>query len=80
MESEVVSEITVRTELLMQLYELIEETSSNRVDQRQVEIMESDFKGKREVLTKQLKQRFAELRAALDMQEQTAEFILKKNL
>lgn len=36
MENEVVNEITLRTELLMQIYALVQETSENRIDQNQV--------------------------------------------
>ena len=42
--------------------------------------MEAQFDKKSELLQSDLKQKFAELRAALDFQEQTAEFVLKKNL
>jgi len=69
MEDEVVGEITVRTELLMQIYELIEETSSNRVDQRQVEVMENEFDKKSSSLQNSLREKFQELRAALALQE-----------
>lgn len=37
MEAEVVSEITLRTELLMQIFQLVQETSENRIDQAQVQ-------------------------------------------
>ena len=80
MEKEVVEEITLRTELLMQIYQLVTETSENRVDQNQVQAMANDFANKSSELKRQLKDKFTELKMILKIQEQIAETILKKNL
>jgi len=80
MEKEVVEEITLRTELLMQIYQLVTETSENRVDQNQVQLMANDFATKSNELKRQLKDKFTELKMILKIQEQIAETILKKNL
>ena len=80
MEAEVVNEITLRTELLMQIYALVQETSENRIDQNQVSIMANDFQAKSTELKRMLKDKFTELKMILKIQEQIAETILKKNL
>ena len=80
MENEVVSEITLRTELLMQIYQLVQETSENRIDQNQVSIMANDFQAKSAEMKRTLKDKFTELKMILKIQEQIAETILKKNL
>ena len=36
MEQEVVNELTIRTELLIQMYQIVDDISANRVDQVQV--------------------------------------------
>lgn len=80
METEVVSEITLRTELLMQIYQLVQETSENRIDQNQVQLMANDFQAKSSEMKRSLKDKFTELKMILKIQEQIAETILKKNL
>lgn len=80
MENEVVNEITLRTELLIQIYQLVQETSENRIDQAQVSAMAAEFQQKAADLRRTLKDKFNELKTILKIQEQMAETILKKNL
>ena len=44
------AEITSRTELLMTMYEIVEDLGRNRIDQRQVEKLAREFHAKKEKL------------------------------
>ena len=65
MENEVVNEITLRTELLIQIYQLVQETSENRIDQAQVSAMATEFQQKAAELRRTLKDKFNELKTIL---------------
>jgi len=49
-EEEVVKEITLRTELLIELYELVEGTKSNFTEHTQVENIAKDFSERKQAL------------------------------
>ncbi len=74
------TEISTRTELLITIYQIIEESSKNRIDQKQVDRLYQEFREKSVRLKENLQTRFNELRTALNIQEKTCEAILKKNL
>ena len=80
MEQEVVNELTIRTELLIQMYQIVDDISQNRVDQNVVSKMASEFRAKSNELKQNLKEKFNELKTLLKIQEQKAERILKTNL
>ena len=80
MEQEVVEELSVRTELLIQMYQIVDEISRDRVDQVQVNQMAAEFRHKSNELKNHLKEKFNELKTILKIQEQKAELVLKKNL
>ena len=80
MEHEVVNELTIRTELLIQMYQIVDDISANRIDQQTVGQMASEFRSKSNELKHSLKEKFNELKTLLKIQEQKAETILKKNL
>mmetsp|Transcript_17054 Transcript_17054/g.22975 ORF Transcript_17054/g.22975 Transcript_17054/m.22975 type:complete len:87 (+) Transcript_17054:521-781(+) len=65
MEQEVVNELTVRTELLIQMYQIVDDISQNRVDQATVSKLNSDFRSKSNELRNNLKEKFAELKTLL---------------
>lgn len=44
METEVINEITSRTELLMTMYQIVEDLGENKIDQRSVEKLDKEFK------------------------------------
>jgi len=46
MEQDVVTEISTRTELLITMYQIIEESAKNRIDQKQVDFLNAEFKEK----------------------------------
>ena len=50
MEHEVVGEITYRTELLITMYQIVEDLGKNKIDQRQVEMLQKEFNSKNEKL------------------------------
>ena len=62
MEHEVVGEITSRTELLMTMYQIVEDLGQNKIDQVQVEKLAKEFETKRNQLNINLKEKFKELR------------------
>ncbi len=62
MEHEVVGEITSRTELLMTMYQIVEDLGQNKIDQLQVEKLAKEFETKRNQLNINLKEKFKELR------------------
>lgn len=80
MEQEVVNELTIRTELLIQMYQIVDDISQNRVDQNTVTKMNTEFRMKSNELKNNLKEKFNELKTMLKIQEQKAERILKTNL
>ena len=80
MEQEVVNELTVRTELLIQMYQIVDDMNEHRVDQASVSKMNEEFKRKSHELRSSVKEKFAELKTLLKIQEQKAERILKTNL
>ena len=59
------TEISTRTEILITMYQIIEESAKNRIDQRQVNTIESEFKERQVRLRENLRERFEELRTAL---------------
>jgi hypothetical protein len=80
MEQDVVTEISTRTELLITMYQIIEESAKNRIDQREVDRLQKEFKEKSVKLKRNLQERFFELRTALKIQENMCQEVLKKNL
>jgi hypothetical protein len=68
-ESEVMSEITLRTEMVMQMYEMMELSTSNRIEPAQVAKMAHQFQKKANELNKELKDRFREMQVQLKIQE-----------
>ena len=80
MESDVFKEIEVRTECLMEMYEMIEQNQIGKVDQAQVEVLSLKFRGKSNELKTLVSTRFKELKALLKIQEQQVESALKRNL
>ena len=75
-----VNELTIRTELLIQMYQIVDDISQNRVDQNTVTKMNTEFRMKSNELKNNLKEKFSELKTMLKIQEQKAERILKTNL
>ena len=69
MEQEVVNELTIRTELLIQMYQIVDDISQNRVDQNVVTRMNSEFRQKSNELKNNLKEKFSELKTMLKIQE-----------
>ena len=65
MEQEVVEELSIRTELLIQMYQIVDEISADRVDQVQVNQMASEFRHKSNELKNTLKEKFNELKTIL---------------
>ena len=65
MEHEVVNELTIRTELLIQMYQIVDDISKDRVDQVVVTQMAADFKKKSAELRGSLKEKFNELKTIL---------------
>lgn len=62
------------------MYQIVDDISTDRVDQVQVAKMASEFRHKSNELRSSLKEKFNELKTILKIQEQKAEMILKKNL
>lgn len=65
MEPEVVNELTVRTELLIEMYKIVEEITENRIDPMKLTKMAADFKTRSTDLRKLLKERFKEMKIML---------------
>ena len=65
MEQEVVNELTIRTELLIQMYQIVDDISQNRIDQVQVSQMASEFRHKSNELRNTLKEKFNQLKTIL---------------
>lgn len=71
MEHEVVGEITYRTEILMTMYQIVDDLGRNKIDQRQVDALAREFKQKQDKMRTQLHDKFQELHMQLKIQEQT---------
>lgn len=80
MEQEVVTEITLRTDLLIEMYQLVHETASNRVEPAQLQAMQAEFNSKSVSMKTVLAEKFKEIRQIINMQEQIATTILDTNL
>jgi hypothetical protein len=80
MEADVIHEIQVRTECLIEMYELVEQNQLGKVDQSEVEALHHRFKNKSSELRTLVSNRFKELKASLKIQEQQIESVLNKNL
>jgi hypothetical protein len=70
METDVLNEIQVRTECLMEMYEMIESNQACKVDQKQVEALQTQFRTKSYELKQMVQTKFKELKASLKIQEQ----------
>ena len=79
MEQDVLDEINLRSECLMEMYQIVEASSSDKPDEVQVDQILANFKLKSGDLRTQMKNKFKEMRAILNVQEQSTEAILKKN-
>ncbi len=80
METDVFTEIQLRTECLIEMYELVEQNQLGKVDQSEVEALFLRFRNKSMELKTLVQNRFKELKASLKIQEQQIESNLKKNL
>ncbi len=80
MEADVLNEIQIRTECLIEMYELVEQNQLGKVDQAEVEALYHRFKNKSSELRTLVSNRFKELKASLKIQEQQIESVLNKNL
>ena len=65
MEADVLNEIQVRTECLMEMYELIEQNQLCKVDSNQVESLLTEFRTKSHELKQMVSTKFKELKASL---------------
>lgn len=79
MEQDVLDEINLRSECLMEMYQIVEQSSADKPDEAQVDQLLANFKTKSNDLRTQMKNKFKEMRAILNVQEQTTDAILKKN-
>lgn len=79
-EQEVLDQINLRTECLMEMYQMMETAASEKPNEQEVQSLGLNFRKKSEELRRQLKERFQEMRNILVVQEQTTEAILQKNL
>ena len=64
----------------MEMYQIVEQTASEKPDEVLVEQISTQFKKKSQDLRTTLTNKFKEMRSKLKVQEQIAEAILKKNL
>ncbi len=80
MEADVINEIQIRTECLIEMYELVEQNQLGKVDQAEVEALYHRYKNKSGELRTLVQNRFKELKASLKIQEQQIESILNRNL
>lgn len=69
MEADVLNEIQVRTECLMEMYELIETNQLTKVDQSQVERLMQEYRMRSQDLKQMVSQKFKEMKASLKIQE-----------
>lgn len=65
MEQDVLDEINIRTECLMEMFQIVEQTASEKPDETQVNQVYSLFQKKQADLKNQLKSKFQEMRAKL---------------
>lgn len=65
MEQDVLDEINIRTECLMEMFQIVEQTASEKPDETQVNQVYSLFQKKQADLKNQLKAKFQEMRAKL---------------
>jgi hypothetical protein len=79
-EQEVLDQINLRTECLMEMYQMMETAASEQPNEQEVSSLVFNYKKKSEELRKSLKENFQEMRNILIVQEQTTEAILQKNL
>ena len=80
MEQDVLDEINIRTECLMEMFQIVEQTAAEKPDEAMVNQIQNQFKIKSQDLRNQLKDKFKAMRAKLKVQEQMVDAILKKNL
>lgn len=80
METEVLDEITNRSECLMEMFQMIEASAAEKPSQAMVESIDQTFKAKSKQLRQQMSQKFREMQSQLKVQEQICDTILKKNL
>lgn len=79
-EQEVLDQINLRTECLMEMYQMMETAAHEKPNEMEVNSLNLNFKKKSDELRKQLKDKFKEMRNILIVQEQTTEAVLLKNL
>jgi hypothetical protein len=70
METDVMNEIQVRTECLMEMYDLMMHSQIGKVDQAEVDAMYLRFRNRSSELKTLVSNRFKELKASLNNQEQ----------
>jgi hypothetical protein len=80
MESDVAHEIQVRSECLMDMYEIMDHNQIGKIDQAQVEQMYLKFRGRSTELRTSVQQRFKQLKEALKVQEKSIETDLNRNI
>ena len=66
MEQDVLDEINIRTECLMEMFQIVEQTAAEKPDQSMVESIGSQFKLKQSDLRSMLAQKFKEARNKLN--------------
>lgn len=69
MEQEVMQEIQVRTECMLEMYQLIEQNQEGMADPDQVEILCQKFAAKKLELNQLVKDKFKEIKASLKIKE-----------
>lgn len=65
MEQEVLDEINLRTECLMEMYQIVDQTAANKPDENQVNAIQIQFRKKSKDLKNMLKEKFKEMRNIL---------------
>lgn len=65
------SEINQRTELLITMYQIVEDLGQNKINQADVEKLDKLFQTKSEKLKKDLKSKFSDISTQLGVSEQT---------
>ena len=79
-EQEVIEQINLRTECLMEMYQMMETALSEKPNEKEVQSLTENFRQKAEEMRRSLKDKFKEMRNILVVQEQTTQAILDKNL
>lgn len=74
-----VKEITMRTELLIELYELVEGTKSNFSEHQDIEVVTKEFEDKKTQLRKKVSDTFKSLVSELKRKEERTMDILESN-